>query len=385
MTLSSQFLSHFEVLQDPRKESHLKRHLLMDILVLTILAVICGAVICGADSWVEVEEFGEEKEEWLKTFLTLMHGIPSHDTIGRVFASLSTRALEECFMKWVHSLVQVTNGEIIAIDGKTVRGSRTTKKGESPSAIHMVSAWAAQQNMVLGQRQVDEKSNEITAIPALLKMLDIKGGIVTIDAMGCQRKIATKIIDQGADYVFTVKDNQGDLHQKMIELFEKVEQKNWQDIWHKQSETVDGGHGRVETRRYSVLPVMYLPWMASQKWQGLQSLVMVERTREINDKISYEKHYYISSLKPNADIIGDAIRSHWCIENKLHWSLDVAFREDQCRVRTGNAASNFAIIRHIALNLLKNEKSSKVGIKIKRSKAGWNNTYLAKVLAASDS
>lgn len=380
MSLSNQFLSHFEVLQDPRKESHLKRHLLTDILVLTILAVICGA-----DSWVEVEEFGEEKEDWLKTFLTLKHGIPSHDTIGRVFASLSTRELEECFMKWVHSLVQVTNGEIIAIDGKTVRGSRTTKKGESPSAIHMVSAWASQQNMVLGQRQVDEKSNEITAIPALLKMLDIKGGIVTIDAMGCQRKIATKIIDQGADYVLAVKDNQGDLHQKIIELFEKVEQKNWQDIWHKQAETIDGGHGRIETRRYSVLPVMYFPWMASQKWKGLQSLVMVERTREIKDKISYEKHYYISSLKPDADIIGAAIRGHWCIENKLHWSLDVAFREDDCRVRSGNSASNFSIIRHIALNLLKNEKSSKVGIKIKRSKAGWNNTYLAKVLNASGS
>jgi len=354
--------------------------LLTDILALTILAVICGA-----DSWVEVEEFGEEKEDWLKTFLILKHGIPSHDTIGRVFASISTRELEECFMKWVHSLVQVTNGEIIAIDGKTVRGSRTTKKGESPSAIHMVSAWAAQQNMVLGQRQVDEKSNEITAIPALLKMLDIKGGIVTIDAMGCQRKIATKIIDQGADYVLAVKDNQGDLHQKIIELFEKVEQKNWQDIWHKKAETIDGGHGRVETRHYSVLPIMYFPWLASQKWKGLQSLIMVERTREIKDKISYEKHYYISSLKPDAEKIGAAIRSHWCIENKLHWSLDVAFREDDCRVRIGNAASNFAIIRHIALNLLKNEKSSKVGIKIKRSKAGWNNTYLAKVLNASAS
>lgn len=381
MTLSAQFLSHFESLTDPRKKNgHLKRHLLGDILVLTILAVICGA-----DSWVEIEEFGEEKQEWLQTFLTLEHGIPSHDTLGRVFASLSTRELEECFIDWVQALVQVSKGEIIAIDGKTVRGSRATQKGQKPKAIHMVSAWASQQNMVLGQRQVDGKSNEITAIPELLKMLEIGGATVTIDAMGCQRKIAAQIIDQSGDYVLSVKDNQGILHQEIAGLFEKVEAKNWQDIWHKQAETVDGGHGRVETRRYSVLPVMYCPWLVSQKWKGLQSMVMVERRREISDQVSVEKSYYISSLKPDAEVIGGAIRGHWCVENQLHWSLDVAFREDQCRTREGNSASNLSIIRHIALNLLKNEKSSKVGIKIKRSKAGWNNTYLAKVLNASTS
>lgn len=381
MTLSAQFLSHFESLTDPRKKNgHLKRHLLGDILVLTILAVICGA-----DSWVEIEEFGEEKQEWLQTFLTLEHGIPSHDTLGRVFSSLSTRELEECFIDWVQSLVQVTHGEIIAVDGKTLRGSRTTQKGQKPTAIHMVSAWASQQNMVLGQRQVDGKSNEITAIPELLKMLDMNGAVVTIDAMGCQRKIATQIINQGGDYVLSVKDNQGVLHQEIAGLFEKVEAKDWQDIWHKQAETVDGGHGRVETRRYSVLPVMYCPWLVSQKWSALQSMVMVERKREISDQVSIEKSYYISSLKPDAEAIGGAIRGHWCVENQLHWSLDVAFREDQCRAREGNSASNFAIVRHIALNLLKNEKTSKVGIKIKRSKAGWSNAYLAKVLNASTS
>lgn len=373
MSTVENLLSHFSSITDPRKENHNKRHQLGDILVLTILAVICGA-----DNWVEVETFGNEKIEFLNSFLELPHGIPSHDTLGDVFARLSIRELENSFLSWINALVESKNGEIIAIDGKTLRRSHNRKKGQG--AIHMVSAWASRNQLVLGQRQVDDKSNEITAIPELLKMLDIEGCTITIDAMGCQKKIAEQIYEQGGDYVLAVKENQGKLHEKIEHLFADGEAKSYEAMWYRQHITIDGGHGRVETRNYTVLPMMYLPFF-KLKWKGLQSIAMVESVREIGDERTTERRYFISSLAADAKIISEAIRQHWTIENQLHWSLDMSFNEDNCRVRKGNAAGNLSIIRHIALNLLKHESSAKVGIKIKRRKAGWSQQYLAKVLA----
>jgi predicted transposase YbfD/YdcC len=376
MSVTENFLTHFINLKDPRKNNHNKRHSLGDILVLTILAVICGA-----DGWVEVEEFGNAKKEWLQTFLELPSGIPSHDTIGDLFARLSLEEFETCFLSWVNSLVKSKDGDIIPIDGKTARGSHNRGiKGDGKSAIHMVSAWSTAHQMVLGQYKTDEKSNEITAIPELLKMLDITGCTVTIDAMGTQKKIAEQIRKQGGDYVLTVKENQGNLHEKIISLFSDAEKIKYESMSYEQDETTGKkNHDRKESRRCTVLPLRYLPEF-KLKWEGLASVAMVESMREIKGSMSVEKRYYISSLEPNAEIIGSAIRKHWGIENQLHWCLDVTFREDDCRVRKGNAAGNFSILRHIALNLLKKETTAKVGLKIKRNKAGWDHRYLAKIL-----
>jgi len=246
----------------------------------------------------------------------------------------------------------------------------------------MVSAWASQNRLVLGQRKVEDKSNEIRAIPELLKVLDIKGCTVTIDAMGCQRKIAEQIHGQGGDYVLSVKENQGKLHESIVNLFDGAAIREFRGMWHREHKTLDGGHGRVETREYTVLPLMYLNQF-KYKWKGLKSVVEVKSKRELPGSAPEEAtRYYITSLEADAKKIGEAIRTHWCVENQLHWCLDVSFREDDCRVRKGNAAENLAVVRHIALNLLKQEESAKVGIKIKRSKAGWDESYLAKVLAA---
>ncbi len=375
MPKSEKFLNHFLSLNDPRKNTRNKLHKLGDMLILTILAVICGA-----DSWVEVEEFGEAKIKWLKTFLELPYGIPSHDTIGDLFSRLSIREFETCFLSWVNSLVKISGGDIIPIDGKTVRRSHNKgEKGNGKSAVHIVSAWSTQNQMVLGQYKTDDKSNEITAIPELLKMLDIAGCTVTIDAMGTQKKIAEQIHKQGGDYVLAVKENQGKLHKKVTHLFDQAEEIQFASMWYKQNETTNKKHGRVESRRYTVFPLMYLPQF-KLKWKGLRSIAMVESKREIKGKVSIEKRYYISSHEPDAEIIGSAIRQHWGVENQLHWCLDITFREDDCRVRKGNAAGNFSILRHIALNLLKQETTTKVGLKIKRHKAGWDHRYLAKIL-----
>jgi len=369
--IKESFLEHFDGLNDPRKNNHNKRHELKDILIITILAVICGA-----DTWIDIEYFGKCKQEWLQKFLTLPNGIPSHDTINRVFSLLSAKQFEECFLNWINSLVEVSQGEIISIDGKTVRGSRGKNK-----AIHMVSAWANKNQMVLGQRKVDGKSNEITAVPELLKQLDITDCIITIDAMGCQRKIANQIKEQTADYVLAVKDNQKKLHQAMKKTFEFAEKKNYEAMVYSEHEIVEGDHGRIETRRYVALPLMYL-WQFKLKWKGLKSLVMVdsERVDKSTGEIQKEKRYYISSLSAEAKKLGEAIRLHWGVENGLHWSLDVSFNEDQNRTRTGNAAENLSIVRRIALNLLKADKTVKAGIVTKRKKAGWDHRYLATLL-----
>ena len=375
MALSENFLVHFCSIIDPRKDNHNKLHLLTDIIVLTILAVLCGA-----ESFTEIEAFGKAKEEWLKTFLPLPHGIPSHDTLGNLFARLNPQALQASFLSWIKSVIKVSGGEIIPIDGKTLKRSYEGEGGRG--AIHMVSAWGSQNEVVLGQIKTSEKSNEITAIPMLLGLLDIKGSTITIDAMGCQKDIAKTIVEKEADYVLALKGNQGTLHDDVQLFFEDLLAKKLKTIKYDEYETVEKGHGRIETRRYYVSED--IEWLTQEKeWKKLSSIGRVESLREIKGKVTREKRYYITSLPAKAEVFARAVRTHWAIENKLHWSLDVTFHEDDCRIRKNHAPENFAVIRHIALNLLKMEKTAKVGLKIKRSKAGWDNAYLMKMLTAA--
>lgn len=372
-SISDTFLKHFANLENPRiKNNHNKRHSLRDMLVLTILAVICGA-----ESWVDVEEFGDSKEEWLKTFLELPNGIPSHDTIGDVFARLSPEVLQESFLSWIHSLVEISNGEIVAIDGKALRHSYDKSRGRS--AIHMVSAWACNNKLILGQLKVDEKSNEITAIPELLKMIDMKGCTITIDAMGTQKEIAKMIIQQEANYVLALKGNQGIPHMVVEDYFKTALTKNFLGINFDYHEEMNKDHGRIEIRKYWT--ISDLTWLYDRNlWAGLKSVGMVQSTRIIEDKETTETRFFLISFEHDAKRFGQAVRSHWEVES-LHWCLDVGFNEDDCRVRKGNAAENFSVIRRIALNLLKKETSRKVGIQAKRKKSGWSNQYLLKVLS----
>ena len=363
---------HFESVEDPRIDRS-KEHLLIDILTIAILAVICGA-----DGWVGIETYGRAKYDWLKTFLALPNGIPSHDTFARVFARLKPEKLQASFLSWVRSVSRVSKGELIALDGKTVR--RSYDKGKNKGAIHMVSAWASQNRLVLGQRKVEEKSNEITAIPELLNVLDIHGCIVSIDAMGTQTAIAQQIIEQGGDYVLALKGNQGNLFEDVQQLFEWAQARAFKDIEHDFYETLDTSHGRIEKRRCWTLADLE-GLVDSDKWVGLNCVAMVESYRQAGGKTMREVRYYISSLAPEARRLANAIRSHWSIENPLHWVLDVAFREDECRIRNGHAPENFTLLRHLALSALNQETTAKVGIKNKRLRAGWDDDYLLKVLA----
>jgi predicted transposase YbfD/YdcC len=366
--------NHFAELSDPRVE-RTKRHHLLDIVVIAICAVISGA-----DNWVDMEAYGQAKEKWLRGFLELPNGIPSHDTFGRVFARLDPAEFERCFLRWVQSVFEVTDGQVIAVDGKTLRRSGDKTLGKA--AIHMVSAWATQSRLVLGQVKTEEKSNEITAFPQLLAVLDLTGCIVTIDAMGCQTKIAEQIVAQGGDYVLAVKENQGQLYEDLHDLFQHAQRDNFRYTPHTYARTVEKDHGRIEVRQcWAVNDPVHLAYLRKQdRWDGLQSLVMVQRERRVQAETSTEIVYYIASLPNEAAPLLAATRAHWGGENGLHWVLDIAFREDDNRTRQGHSAENLAVLRHIALNLLKQEPTAKVGIKAKRLKAGWDDDYLRRVL-----
>jgi predicted transposase YbfD/YdcC len=362
-------------IRDPRVE-RTKRHKLIDILIIGVCSVICGA-----ETWEEMELFGRSKEEWFKSFLELPNGIPSHDTIARVFARIDPNEFRESFLGWIGSVYRMTGKQVIAIDGKQSRRSHDRRNGKG--AVQMVSAWARDNGLVLGQKKVADKSNEITAIPELLKILAISGCIVTIDAMGCQTEIASQIVEKEGDYVLAVKGNQGMLLDDLTRYFDWALQDKFKQTSYTYHETVDSEHGREERRRY--WSSEDIAWIRNKgAWKNLNSITMVESERTIEGETSREKRYYISSLAGEAKQIGEAIRGHWSIENSLHWVLDVAFHEDQSRIRKDHAPENMATLRHIALNLLKQDKASdkvsRVGIKSRRLKAGWNETYLLKVL-----
>lgn len=369
----------FESVPDPRAANAL--HPLGEILIIATLAVICGA-----ESWTEVEQFGHARHDWLKEFLELPHGIPSHDTFGRVFSMIDVHAFEQCFQTCATAMavasMDVGKRRVIALDGKTLR--RSMSAGKSP--LHMVSAWCDASGLVLGQVAVDEKSNEITALPALLQMLDVKDAVVTIDAMGCQKDIAQKIIQRGGDYMLALKENQKSLHEHVKFYFDQAIAQKFDGLRHAFCATVDADHGRLETRR--CWATSDVKWLAQQgqDWHALCGIVCVESRREVfgQDKgPSVQRRYFITSIDPHqsqASQLLDAVRRHWGVENRLHWSLDVSFREDACRVRIGHAAANFSRLRRLALNLLRREKSIKVGVQAKRLRCGWDAAYLLKVL-----
>ena len=362
---------HFASLPDPRIDRQ-KRHNLIDIISITICAVIAGA-----EAWTDVEAFGKAKEPWFRTFLELPNGIPSHDTFGRVFSLLDPLVFQKAFTQWVQAVNEVFKGQVIAVDGKCLR--RSHDRNDNKSAIYMVSAWASANELVLGQVKTDEKSNEITAIPKLLQALEISGCIVTIDAAGCQKKIAAQIRSQEADYILALKGNQGNLRDYVEDYFTTAVENDFLGVACDYFETTNGGHGRVEVRRHWTIDEFGdVPGKAA--WKDLRTIGMVEAERHIDHEVTTERRYYIASLPSDAKQFAAGVRAHWGVENALHWSLDVSFREDDCRVRKGYASENFATIRHIALNLLKKDKSFKRGLKAKRLRAGWDNDYLIKVL-----
>jgi predicted transposase YbfD/YdcC len=368
---SPALMEHFAELEDPRIDRQ-KQHKLIDVLVLAICAILCGA-----NDWVAVETFGKAKQEWFQEFLELPNGIPSHDTFGRVFALLSPDQLQESFLSWVQAVAQVTAGQVVAIDGKTLR--RSYNRRSAKAAIQMVSAWATQNRLVLGQLKTEEKSNEITAIPELLKVLEVQGCIVTIDAMGCQKAIAKQIVDQGAEYVLALKPNQGTLYAAVEQWFQTADNTTSEDSSLSYYETEEQQHGRVEIRRHWATPAPNgLPTAAA--WAKLRCVGRVEAERHIQGEVTIAQRYYIASIASDARQLAQAVRAHWEIENCVHWVLDVAFREDDSRVRSGHAPENLAVLRRLALNLLRQDKSTKLGIQNKRLKAGWDETYLARVV-----
>lgn len=370
----------FTELLDPRSGPAL-RHRLLDLVTIAVLAVLCGA-----DSWVDVALFGRSKEAWLRTFLALPHGIPSHDTFGRVFAALDPAAFEACFLAWVRAAVAEAEidpnaGAGLALDGKTLRRSPDRSNGRGP--LHLVSAWATDQGLVLGQVAVDDHANELAALPTLLDAVDLAGAVVTIDAIGCQRDVAAQIIGRGGDYVLALKDNQPTLRELVADHFALAAADEPDGPAHAVHDAIGKEHGRRERRRCCVTddPAV-LAWLdPDQAWPGLRSIAAVTGHRRIGATTTIETRYYLSSLPTDARRIATAVRNHWRIENQLHWTLDVAFREDDCRVRMGHAAENFAVLRRIALNLLRQDHTVKAGLKAKRLTAGWDEAYLRQLLA----
>ena len=371
--LPASIVAHFSVLEDPRRYN--RRHYLRDILVIAICAAIGGA-----DGWEDVVLFGKTKEKWLKEVLSLklVHGIPSPHTFRRVFAALDAEQFQACFVKWVQAVEEVTEGQIVAIDGKTLRRSHDRRLGQD--AIHMVSAWASGSGLVIGQIKVDDKSNEIPAVPELLEMLKIEGCIVTLDALHCQTQTVAKILEKKADYVLPVKENQPRLLEALQGLFDDPEEMRWVEC--DSYRTVNKGHGRIETREcWTTSDPEYLKYIATlADWRGLQSIAMVQAVRQTGEHTTTSRRYFISSLETNAELMLRAVRTHWGIENTVHWVLDITFREDDSRIRRGYGAENFAVLRHIVLNLLKRENSAKRSLRAKRKKAAWDDDYLLKVL-----
>ena len=366
----------FADVADPRRD-HLRLHNLWEIIAITILAVVSGA-----DSWVEVAKYGVNKFDFLRTFLELPNGIPSHDTFGRVFALLKPRALQDGFVKWVQAVAESTVGRVVAIDGKTARRSFDKAAGKGP--LHMVSAWATENRLLLGQQACDGKSNEITAIPELIKNIEISGAIVTIDAMGCQKDIVAAIRKAGADYVLAVKDNQPTLHDDIRATFTMGLDNNFADMEHHRYCTTEKSHGRIETRIYDIVRVTEDLVARHPDWKDLHSIGMVYSERqEGNKEPSIETRVFITSLQPKVKRFARAVRNHWGIETTLHWVLDIGFREDESRLRKGHGQENMALIRRLSASLLLNEPTCKAGVACKRKCAGWNDEYLLRVLAAS--
>jgi predicted transposase YbfD/YdcC len=364
-------IRHLAEISDPRVD-RTKAHQLIDILVIGLCAILCGA-----EHLTDMERFGRFKEKWLREFLELPNGIPSHDTFARVFAALDPEQLRSCFSDWVKEMLPDLAGRHIALDGKKLRRSGEASSGQA--AIHMVSAYAHEAGLVLCQRRVDDKSNEITALPDILKILDLTDAIVSIDAMGCQKSIARQITAQGGDYVLSLKGNQGKLAEAVEAHFVSARRDGFELLEHDRYQDVDGGHGRVESRCYDVL--YEADWLDPKKeWGGLSAVGCVHSERDAGGLVSRESRYYLLSRRMPARAFAAAVRHHWSIENQVHWVLDMAFREDECRVRRGNSAENLAILRHMALNLLKQDTTVKLGIKSKRLAAGWNNDYLRHLL-----
>lgn len=365
---------HFASREDPRVE-RTKRHPL-----LSIVAIAICAVIIGAETWDEIAEFGTGKQAWFARFLDLPHGIPSHDTFNRVFAALDPRQFRACFAAWMGSVAQVLPTTVIALDGKTVRRSHDRHGGRE--AIQIVSAWASANRVVLAQERVNDKANEITALPELLRVLALKGCLVTIDAIGCQKEIAQQILAQGGDYVLALKENQPSLLEEVTTLFAQARANVFVDLTSEQERTVTKGHGRLEIRRHTVIadPDL-LTWLHDEyHWPGLAAIGMVEAERRRGEERGTQTRYYLLSRALSAKDFGIAVRSHWGIENQLHWTLDMSFGEDQSRIRQGSAAENFVVLRHLALNLLRQQQTKRLSIRAKRLKAGWEDAYLLQVL-----
>jgi predicted transposase YbfD/YdcC len=370
------FNEYFMHVKDPRQQPKVK-HLLNEVLFITVLAVIAGA-----DDFNEIAEYAGKKQFWLKTFLKLPGGLPSHDTFNRVICMIDARQFQDSFIDWMHdirsALPVLPGDDVISLDGKTVCNSEN--KTDHTKAIHMVSALASKYGLVLGQQKCNEKSNEITAIPALLKVLLVEGSIITIDAMGCQKNIAKTIRSKKADYILAVKGNQGNLYNEVKEMFEKVKKTEFSSYIHQTDNQVDKDHGRIENRE--CVTIENLGWLFEiQQWEGIRSISKITATVLRNGKESVEERYYISSLPGNAAMINRAVRKHWHIENKLHWVLDVLFKEDYCRVRTGNGAENLTTIRKIALNTFKMDNSEPCSLKIKRKRAAWDDNYALMIIS----
>jgi predicted transposase YbfD/YdcC len=363
---------HFNDIEDIRIERG-KKHKLIDIITISICAVVCGA-----DGWIDIEMYGIARKKWLEKFLELPNGIPSHDTFARVFSQISPDEFNKSFLSWIKGISKITEGEIIAFDGKQSRNSGDEKNGKD--VINTVSAWAVSNRLVLGQKKVEGKSNEITALPALIKVLDLAGCIVTIDAMGCQREIVSKIAEKDADYIIAVKKNQPTLYEQIERLFKQAIKTQGKDLNMSSFSSREMNRGREEIRNYLMITDVTERINPLQKWEKLTSIGMVESVRVVNGKTSIETRYFISSLENNAQKLAEGIRGHWSIENSLHWVLDVAFDEDNSRIRKDNAPANFAVLRHIAVNIIGQNKSRKLSVRSKRFLATLDEEYSIELL-----